>query len=53
MAAALEGCRRVLVVEQNHDGQLHRYLLGHYRLPGEVRAWHQPGPLQIRPADVL
>ncbi|HYW05055.1 MAG TPA: 2-oxoacid:acceptor oxidoreductase subunit alpha [Gammaproteobacteria bacterium] len=53
MAAALAGCRRVLVIEQNHDGQLHRYLRGHYHLPGEIHAWHHPGPLQIRPAEVL
>lgn len=53
MAALLAGTRRILVVEQSHDGQLYRYLRAHYQLPKEVHAWHRPGPLQIRPAEVL
>jgi len=50
---ALAGARRVLVVEQNHGAQFHRYLRSVYDLPGEVRSYCHPGPLPIRPAEVL
>ena len=50
MAEALRGVKRVLVVEQNWGGQLHRYLRSDFDLPGEVRSFRQPGPLPIRPA---
>lgn len=53
LARALAGVSRVLVVEQTHSGQFHRYLRAHYDLPGEVRALHQSGPLPVRPAAVL
>ena len=49
---ALRGVKRVLVVEQNHSGQLLRYLKGEYRLPGEVRSLRRPGPLPFRPAEI-
>jgi 2-oxoglutarate ferredoxin oxidoreductase subunit alpha len=44
--------KRVLVVEQNHSGQFHRYLRADFDLPGEVRSLRRPGPLPIRPNDV-
>ncbi len=50
---ALAGARRVLVVEQNHGAQFHRYLRSVYDLPGEVRSYCHPGPLPIRPAEIL
>ncbi|MCU0898020.1 MAG: 2-oxoacid:acceptor oxidoreductase subunit alpha [Burkholderiales bacterium] len=50
MAEALAGVKRVLVVEQNWGGQLHRYLRSDFEIPGEVRSFRQPGPLPIRPA---
>lgn len=50
--AALEGVKRVLVVEQSHSRQFYRYLRAHYDLPGEVKVYSRPGPLPIRPADV-
>ena len=53
LARALEGARRVLVVEQSHSQQFLSYLRAHYALPADVRALHQPGPLAIRPAAVL
>lgn len=53
MASALAGCDRVLIVEQNDDGQFHRYLRAHYHLSGEIHAWHHPGPLPLRPLEVL
>jgi 2-oxoglutarate/2-oxoacid ferredoxin oxidoreductase subunit alpha len=52
MAQALAGVERVMVVEQNHEGQLLRYLRGVARLPGEPAGFHRPGPLPLRPADI-
>ena len=51
-ARATAGARRVLVVEQNHGAQFHRYLRSVYDLPGEVRSYCHPGPLPIRAAEV-
>ena len=53
LAAALDGVARVLVVEQSHGAQFHRYLRAHYDLPGSVRAFHRPGPLPIRPNEIF
>jgi len=52
MAAALEGVKRVLVVEQNWGGQLYRYLKSHFDIRCEIQSFHQPGPLPIRPDAV-
>ncbi len=52
LAKALRGVKRVLVVEQNHSGQFHRYLRADFDLPGEVRSFRRPGPLPIRPDEV-
>ena len=49
---ALAGVRRVLVIEQNHTGQLHRHLRAEYDLPGEVTALHRPGGLQFDPGEI-
>jgi 2-oxoglutarate ferredoxin oxidoreductase subunit alpha len=49
---ALEGVKRVLVVEQNHSGQFLRYLRAQYDLPGEVRSLRRPGPLPFRPEEI-
>jgi len=53
MAAALEGVRRILVVEQSHSRQFYRYLRAAYDLPGEVRVFSRPGPLPFRPAEII
>ena len=50
---ALEGVKRVLVVEQNHSGQFLRYLRSEYDLPREVHSLRRPGPLPFRPAEIL
>ena len=47
MAAALAGVKRILVVEQTHGGQFHKYLRAHYDLPAPVRLFSRPGPLPI------
>ncbi|OFX09368.1 MAG: 2-oxoglutarate synthase [Alphaproteobacteria bacterium RIFOXYD12_FULL_60_8] len=52
MAAALAGVSRVLVVEQNHGGQLHKLLRAHHDLPGRVMSFCRPGPLPIRPREI-
>ncbi|HYA47064.1 MAG TPA: 2-oxoacid:acceptor oxidoreductase subunit alpha [Burkholderiales bacterium] len=52
LAKALAGVRRVLVVEQNHSAQFHRYLRADFDLPGEVRSFHRAGPLPIRPDEI-
>jgi 2-oxoglutarate/2-oxoacid ferredoxin oxidoreductase subunit alpha len=52
LAKALEGVKRVLVVEQNHGAQFHRYLRADFDLPGEVLSYHRAGPLPIRPDEI-
>ncbi len=52
LLAALDGCKRVLVLEQSHSGQFYRYLRSMCDLPGEVQAFHRPGPLPIRPSEI-
>jgi len=52
MAKALEGVKKVLVVEQSHLGQFHRYLRGEYDLPGKVALLNRAGPLPIRPGEI-
>ena len=52
MAAALAGVKRLLVIEQTHSAQFHRYLRAHYELPGNTRVLHGAGPLPIRPGDI-
>jgi 2-oxoglutarate/2-oxoacid ferredoxin oxidoreductase subunit alpha len=51
-AAALDGKTRVLVVEQSHGAQFHRYLRSHYDLPRDVRVLNRAGPLPIRAAEI-
>ena len=50
---ALQGVKRVLVVEQNHSGQFLRYLRSEYALPAEVKSLRRPGPLPFRPEEIL
>ncbi len=50
--AALDGVKRLLVVEQSHSGQFYRYLRAHYDLPAETRVLHRPGPFPIRPSEI-
>ena len=51
-AAALDGKKRILIVEQSHSAQFHRYLRAHYDLPGEVRVLNRAGPLPIRTGEI-
>ena len=52
LAEALDGVKRVLVVEQNHSAQLFRYLRSMYELPGKPASFHRPGPLPLRPGEL-
>jgi len=52
LVAALKGVKRILVVEQTHSGQFHRYLRAHYELPAPVRMFHRPGPLPITAGEI-
>jgi 2-oxoglutarate ferredoxin oxidoreductase subunit alpha len=52
LSKALEGVKRVLVVEQNHSGQFLRYLRSEYELPGTVKSLRRPGPLPFRPEEI-
>jgi 2-oxoglutarate ferredoxin oxidoreductase subunit alpha len=52
MGKALEGVEKLLVVEQSHLGQFHRYLRGEYDLPGKVALLNRAGPLPIRPGEI-
>jgi 2-oxoglutarate ferredoxin oxidoreductase subunit alpha len=52
MAAALAGVKRILVVEQTHGGQFHKFLRAHYDLPAPVRVLNRPGPLPITADEI-
>ena len=52
LAKALHGVKRILVVEQTHGGQFHRYLRAHYDLPVAVRVFNRPGPLPITAGEI-
>ncbi len=52
LQAALNGIKRILVVEQTHSGQFHRYLRAHYDLPAPIRVLNRPGPLPIMAGEI-
>ena len=52
MMAALEGVKRILVVEQSHGGQFNKFLRAHYDLPAPVRLFKRPGPLPITAGEI-
>jgi 2-oxoglutarate ferredoxin oxidoreductase subunit alpha len=53
MAKALEGVKQLLVVEQSHSRQFHRYLRAAYDLPPKTRVFNRPGPLPFRPDEII
>jgi 2-oxoglutarate ferredoxin oxidoreductase subunit alpha len=53
LAEVLAGVRRVLVVEQSHGLQFHRYLRSYYDIGAEVRNLARPGPLLITPGEIV
>ncbi len=52
MAEILQGVERVMVIEQNHSGQLYRFLRAWYDLPADVQTMYRPGPSVFRPGQV-
>jgi 2-oxoglutarate/2-oxoacid ferredoxin oxidoreductase subunit alpha len=44
---------RVLVVEQNHGAQFFTYLHSQCALPAHARSYARPGPLLLRPAEIV
>jgi 2-oxoglutarate ferredoxin oxidoreductase subunit alpha len=52
LLAALEGAKRVLVIEQNQSAQLYKYLRAECDLPGRVASLHRPGALQFSPGEI-
>jgi 2-oxoglutarate ferredoxin oxidoreductase subunit alpha len=53
LATALENVKQVMVVEQNHGAQFYRYLRAYFDLPGKPATYHRPGPLPLRPGELL
>jgi 2-oxoglutarate ferredoxin oxidoreductase subunit alpha len=43
----------VLVIEQNHGAQLFTHLRGHGCLPASASSFARPGPLPIRPGEIV
>ena len=50
---ALNGADQVLVVEQNHGAQLFRYLRSEQALPPQAISLARPGPLPLRPREII
>jgi 2-oxoglutarate ferredoxin oxidoreductase subunit alpha len=53
LAVALTGIERVLVVEQSHGRQFHRYLRSYYDIAADLRVLSRPGPLLISPGEIV
>ncbi|MBP6700480.1 MAG: 2-oxoacid:acceptor oxidoreductase subunit alpha [Halioglobus sp.] len=51
-SAALEGCSRVFVVEQNHSGQLFHYLRGQLDFVQPVHSYALAGPAPLVPENI-
>jgi 2-oxoglutarate ferredoxin oxidoreductase subunit alpha len=52
LAEALDGVRRLLVVEQNESGQLFHYLRGSLELPAQTMSLCKPGGQQFNPGEI-
>jgi 2-oxoglutarate ferredoxin oxidoreductase subunit alpha len=52
LSKALDGISKVLVVEQNHSGQLFHYLRSHFVLPVDSTSLRKPGALQFTPGEI-
>jgi 2-oxoglutarate ferredoxin oxidoreductase subunit alpha len=49
---ALEGAKRVLVVEQSHSGQLYRHIRSYIDLPENTQQLNREGPNLIGPEEI-
>jgi 2-oxoglutarate ferredoxin oxidoreductase subunit alpha len=52
IARALNGVRRLIVVEQNHGAQLYHHLIGQKAIPASAESVARPGPLPFRPSEI-
>jgi 2-oxoglutarate/2-oxoacid ferredoxin oxidoreductase subunit alpha len=52
LLAALAGCQRIVVVEQNHSAQLYRYLRGQLDFNGSLHSYAVAGPVPPNSARV-
>jgi 2-oxoglutarate ferredoxin oxidoreductase subunit alpha len=52
IARALNGVRRIIVVEQNHSAQLYHHLIGQKAIPPSAESVARPGPLPFRPSEI-
>jgi 2-oxoglutarate ferredoxin oxidoreductase subunit alpha len=52
IARALQGVRRIIVVEQNHGAQLYHHLIGQKAIPPNAESVARPGPLPFRPSEI-
>jgi 2-oxoglutarate ferredoxin oxidoreductase subunit alpha len=52
IARALNGVRRIIVVEQNHGAQLYHHLIGQKAIPPSAESVARPGPLPFRPSEI-
>ena len=52
LGAALEGCERVVVVEQNHGKQLFRYLRGQLDFAQPVHSYAMAGPVPLAAENI-
>jgi 2-oxoglutarate/2-oxoacid ferredoxin oxidoreductase subunit alpha len=52
MTDALRGVRRLMVIEQNHSGQLYHFLRAWYDIPQDVETLCRPGPSVFRPNEI-
>lgn len=50
---ALAGGRRIWVIEQNQGAQLFHYLHAERTLPEGARSYARPGPLPLRPGEIV
>lgn len=53
LAQTLDGVTAILVVEQNQGGQLFHYLHAQRALPDWARSLARPGPLPLRPGEIV
>jgi len=53
LAKALDGAKRIVVIEQNQGAQLFHYLHAEQALPAHAQSLARPGPLALRPGEIL
>ncbi len=53
IAAAIGSAARLVVIEQNHSGQLYRHLLGEKAIAPSAESFARPGPAPFRPAEIV